>query len=155
MTTDIIDADTVDTVITDYDLCTNFIADNESDFHVINQFYWDHLMNICSANYVKIHHDSDITSVELIDDVYYNAYDQYDHLIQFDIIRVLYMSDFIINIISMRLTKQWANLFFETQFEWVYNANNYIHATMQKLCNQWVLEYTESATLNKIVLTII
>jgi hypothetical protein len=65
----------------------------------------------------KFCHDSDVTSVELIDDVYYNMYDQYDYLIWFDIKEVLYVSDFIINIISMRLAKQQANLFFETQFE--------------------------------------
>ena len=99
-------ADTVDTVITDYDLCASFITDNESDSHVINYFYQDHLTNIHSANDVKVYHDSDITFVKLIDDVYYNMYDQYDHLIQFDIKEVLYMPDFIINIISMRLAKQ-------------------------------------------------
>jgi hypothetical protein len=71
----------------------------------------------------------------LIDDIYYNAYDQYDCLIWFDIKEVLYMSDFIINIISMRLAKQQANLFFKIQFEHVYDANNYIHATTQKICN--------------------
>ena len=32
--------DTVDTVdLTDYDFCTSFIADNNSDSHVINHFY--------------------------------------------------------------------------------------------------------------------
>ena len=29
-------ADTVNTILTDYDLCASFIADNESDSHVIN-----------------------------------------------------------------------------------------------------------------------
>ena len=71
--------DTVDTVdLTDYDLCASFIADNSSDSHVINHFYQDHLMNIHSVNNVKVHHSSNITSVKLIDDVYYNTYDQYD-----------------------------------------------------------------------------
>src|SRR5436190_6684721 len=70
--------DTVDTVdLTDYDLCTSFITDNSSDSHVINCFYQDHLINIHSANDIKVHYSSDITSVELIDDVYYNMYDQY------------------------------------------------------------------------------
>src|SRR5436190_6146434 len=109
-------------------------------------------MNICLANDVKVCHNSDVTSVRLIDDVYYNMYDQYGCLIQFDIKEVLYMPDFIINIISMRLAKQQANLFFETQFGQVYDANDYIHATMQKICNQWILEYAESATLNKAAL---
>ena len=128
---------TVDTVdLTDYDFCASFITDNDSDSHVINHFYQDHLTNINLINDIKVHHDSDITSVKLIDDVYYNAYDQYDCLIQFDIKEVLYMPDFIINIISMRLAKQQANLFFKIQFEQVYDANNYIHATMQKICNQ-------------------
>src|SRR5436190_7764740 len=73
---------TVGTVdLTDYDLCASFIADNDSDSHVINCFYQDCLMNIHSANDVKVCHGSDITSVELIDDVYYNVYDQYGHLI--------------------------------------------------------------------------
>ena len=110
------------------------------------------MTNIHSVNDVKICHDSDVTSVKLIDDVYYNVYDQYNHFIWFDIKEVLYMSDFIINIISMRLAKQQANLFFETQFEQIYDANDYIHATMQEICNQWVLEYVKSATLNKTVL---
>ena len=71
--------DTVDTVdLTDYDLCASFIADNSSDSHVINCFYQDCLTNIHSANDVKVCHDSDVTSVKLIDDAYYNAYDQYD-----------------------------------------------------------------------------
>ena len=74
-------ADTVDTVITNYDLCTSFIVNNESDSHVINYFYQDCLMNICSANDVKVHHDSDVTSVELIDDAYYHVYDQYGCLV--------------------------------------------------------------------------
>jgi hypothetical protein len=113
MTTDTVDADTVDTVITDYDLCASFIADNESDSHIINCFYQDHLMNIQPANNISICHNPDVTSVELIDDVYYNTYDQYDYLIQFDIKEVLYMSDFIINIISIRLAKQQVNLFFK------------------------------------------
>src|SRR5205809_7231276 len=74
--------DTVDTVdLTDYDLCTSFITNNDSDSHVINHFYQDCLINICSANDIKVCHDSDIISVKLIDDVYYNAYDQYDCLI--------------------------------------------------------------------------
>ena len=121
---------TVDTVdLTDYDFCASFITNNDSDFHVINCFYWDCLMNICSANDVKVCHDSDVTSVKLIGDVYYNVYDQYNCLIWFDIKEVLYVPDFIINIILMRLAKQWANLFFETQFECVYDANDYIHAT--------------------------
>ena len=129
--------DTVDTVdLTDYDLCTSFITDNSSDSHVINHFHQDHLTNIHSANNVKVCHSSDITSVKLIDDVYYNVYDQYDCLIQFDIKEVLYMSDFIINIISMRLAKQQVNLFFKIQFEQIYDANDYIHATMQEICNQ-------------------
>ena len=46
------------------------------------------------------------------------------------------MPDFIINIISMRLAKQQANLFFKTQFEQIYDANDYIHATTQEICNQ-------------------
>ena len=128
--------DTVDTVdLTDYDLCASFITDNDSDSHVINHFYQDHVTNIHPANDIKVHHDSDITSVKLIDDVYYNVYDQYDCLIWFDIKEVLYVPDFIINIISMRLAKQQANLFFETQFGQVYDANDYIHATTQKICN--------------------
>ena len=131
MITDIVD--TVD--LTDYDLCANFIADNSSDSHVINCFYWDHLTNIHSANDIKICHDSDITFVELIDDVYYNTYDQYDHFIWFDIKKILYISDCIINIILMKLAKQQINLFFEIQFEHVYNINNYIHAITQKICN--------------------
>ena len=99
--------DTVDTVdLTDYDLCASFITDNDSDSHVINCFYQDHLTNICPANDVKVCHSSDITPVKLIGDVYYNMYDQYGCFIQFDIKGVLYMSDFIINIISMRLAKQ-------------------------------------------------
>ena len=74
--------DTVDIVdLTDYDLCANFITDNDSDSHVINHFYQDCLMNICLINDVKVCHDSDITFVKLIDDVYYNTYDQYDYLI--------------------------------------------------------------------------
>jgi hypothetical protein len=81
MTTDIINADTVDTVITDYDFCASFIADNRSDSHIINCFYQDCLTNICSANSINVCHESDITSVKLIDDIYYNAYDQYDCLI--------------------------------------------------------------------------
>ena len=110
--------DTVDTVdLTDYDLCASFITDNGSDSHVINHFYQDHLTNICPTNDIKVCHGPDITLVKLIDDVYYNVYDQYDCLIQFDIKEVLYMSDFITNIISMRLAKQQANLFFEIQFE--------------------------------------
>ena len=103
--------DTVD--LTDYDLCTSFITDNDSDSHVINHFYQNHLTNICSANDIKVCYSSDVTSVKLIDDVYYNMYDQYDCLIQFDIKEVLYVFDFIINIISMRLAKQQANLFFK------------------------------------------
>ena len=71
----------VDAVLADYDFCASFIADDGSDSHVINCFYQNCLMNICSANDVKIHHDSDVTSVKLIDDVYYNTYDQYDCLI--------------------------------------------------------------------------
>ena len=71
MTTGIVD--TVD--LTDYDLCTSFITDNDSDFHVINHFYQDHLTNIYSANDIKICCSSDITSVKLIDDIYYNVYD--------------------------------------------------------------------------------
>ena len=71
--------DTVDTVdLTDYDFCASFITNNSLNSHVINHFYQDHLTNICSANDVKVCHDSDITSVKLIDDVYYNTYDQYD-----------------------------------------------------------------------------
>ena len=93
-------------------------------------------MNIHSANDVKVCHDSDVTSVKLIDDVYYNVYDQYDCFIQFDIKEILYMPDFIINIISMRLAKQQANLFFEIQFEQIYDANDYIHAITQEICNQ-------------------
>ena len=70
---------TVDTVdLTDYDFCASFITNNSLNSHVINHFYQDHLTNICSANDVKVCHDSDITSVKLIDDVYYNTYDQYD-----------------------------------------------------------------------------
>ena len=99
MTTGIVD--TVD--LTDYDLCTSFIADNNSDSHVINHFYQDHLTNICFTNDIK---------------------------------EVLYMSDFIINIISMRLAKQQVNLFFKIQFEQIYDANDYIHAIMQEICNQ-------------------
>src|SRR5436190_4772108 len=58
--------DIVDTVdLTDYDLCASFIADNDSDSHVINHFYQDYLINICSANDIKICHDSDVTFVEL------------------------------------------------------------------------------------------
>ena len=91
--------------LTDYDFCASFITDNDSDSHVINHFYQDCLMNICHANNVKVCHDSDVTSVKLIVDVYYNMYDQYDHFIQFDIKEVLYVPDFIINIISMRLAK--------------------------------------------------
>ena len=110
--------DTVDIVdLIDYDLCTSFITDNSSDSHVINCFYWDCLMNICFTNDIKVHHDSDITPVKLIDDVYYNAYDQHGCLIRFDITEVLYVPDFITNIVSMRLAKQWVNLFFEIQFE--------------------------------------
>src|SRR5436190_350669 len=71
MITDIVD--TVD--LTDYDFCTSFLTDNDSDFHIINHFYQDYLMNIYFVNDVKICHDSDITFVELIDDVYYNMYD--------------------------------------------------------------------------------
>ena len=74
-------------------------------------------MNIHFANDVKVCHDSDVTSVELIADACYNTYDQYGRLIRFDITGVLYVSDFIINIVSMRLAKQQANLFFKTQFE--------------------------------------
>ena len=122
--------------LTDYDLCISFITDNSSDFHVINHFYQDYLMNICLVNDIKVCHDSDITFIKLIDDIYYNTYDQYDCFIQFDIKEVLYVSDFIINIISMRLAKQQANLFFETQFEQIYDTNNYIHVTTQKICNQ-------------------
>ena len=70
MTTDI-----VDIVITDYDFYANFITNNDLNSHVINCFYWDYLTNIYSVNDVKVHHDSDITFVELIDDAYYNAYD--------------------------------------------------------------------------------
>src|SRR5438876_4496704 len=69
--------DTVDTVdLTDYDLCASFITDNSSDSHVINHFYQDYLTNICLINDVKVCHSSDITSVKLIDDIYYNMYDQ-------------------------------------------------------------------------------
>src|SRR5947207_7418669 len=82
-------------------------------------------------------------------------YDQHDHLIRFDITEVLYVPDFITNIVSMRLAKQQANLFFETQFGCVYDANEYIHATTQELCNQWVLKYAEPATLNKAALATI
>ena len=34
-----ITADTVDTIITDYDLYVNFITNNKSDSHIINCFY--------------------------------------------------------------------------------------------------------------------
>ena len=129
--------DTVDTVdLIDYDFCTSFITDNSSDSHVINCFYQNCLTNICSANDVKVCYNSDVTSVKLIDDVYYNVYDQYDYLIQFDIKKILYMFDFIINIISMKLAKQQVNLFFKIQFEQIYDTNDYIHATMQEICNQ-------------------
>src|SRR6266480_715080 len=101
--------DTVDIVdLIDYDFCANFITDNDSDSHVINCFYQDCLMNIHSADDVKVCHSSDVIFVELIDNVYYNTYNQYDCFIQFDIKKVLYMSDFIINIISMKLAKQQA-----------------------------------------------
>src|SRR5947207_14162285 len=105
MITDIVDI--VD--LTDYDFCTNFITDNDSDSHVINCFYQDHLTNIHLINNIKICHNSDITFVKLIDNIYYNTYNQYDHFIQFDIKKFLYMSDFIINIISIKLAKQQAN----------------------------------------------
>ena len=98
---------TVGTVgLTDYDLCASFIADNGSDSHVINRFYRDRLTNIRPANDVKVRHGPDVTPVELIGDAYYNAYDQYGRLIRFDIKGVLYVPDFITNIISMRLAKQ-------------------------------------------------
>ena len=68
--------DTVDIVdLTDYDLCTSFIVNNSSDSHVINHFYQNCLINIHSADDIKVCHDSDVTFVELIDDVYYNVYD--------------------------------------------------------------------------------
>ena len=67
---------TVDIVdLIDYDFCISFIADNSSDSHVINHFYQNHLTNICSVNDIKVHHSSDVTSVKLIDDIYYNVYD--------------------------------------------------------------------------------
>src|SRR5438034_8309795 len=108
-------ADTVNIMLADYNFYANFIINNDSDSHVINYFYQNHLTNICSVIDINICHNFDITSVELIDDIYYNMYDQYDHFIQFDIIKILYMSDFIINIISIRLVKQQTNLFFKTQ----------------------------------------
>lgn len=61
--------------ITDYNLCANFIIDNGSDFYIINYFYRDHIMNICPANGIKVRHDPDLILIELISDVYYNAYD--------------------------------------------------------------------------------
>src|SRR5204862_356482 len=147
---------TVDTVgLTDYDLCASFIADNGSDSHVINHFYQDRLTNIHPANDVKVRHGPDVTPVELIGDAYYNAYDQYGRLIRFDIKGVLYVPDFVTNIVSMRLAKERANLFFETQFGRVYDANGYIHATTQEVCKQWVLEYADPSIVDKTALAII
>ena len=121
--------------ISDYNLCASFIANNRFDFHVINYFYWDWLTNIWLANSLKVRHEPDTTPVKLIDDVFYNAYDGYGWLTRFDIKEVLYIPDFITNIVSIRLAKQHANLFFKMQFGCVYNANSYIHAITIEIAN--------------------
>ena len=95
----------VNAILANYNLYTSFIANNGSNFHVINRFYRDRLINIRLANDIKVRHEPDVIPIELINDAYYNAYDQYDHLIKFDITGFLYVPDFIINIVSMRLTK--------------------------------------------------
>src|SRR5436190_7556319 len=141
--------------ITDYGLCASFIADNGSDFHVINRFYRDRLTNIRPAQDINIRHGPDVTPVKLIGDAYYNAYDQYGRLIRFNITGVLYMPDFITNIVSMRLAKERANLFFETQFGRVYDANGYIHAITREVCKQWILEYADPSTIDKTALATI
>ena len=134
--------------VSDYDLCASFIADNGSDAHVINRFYRDRLTNIRPAVDMVVRHGLNMTPVELIGDAYYYAYDGHDRLFRFDISGVLYVPDFMTNIVSMRLAKQRANLFFETQFGQMYDANGYIHATTQEICNQWVLEYAHPASIS-------
>ena len=54
------------------------------------------------------------------------ASDGYGRLNRFTITGVLYVPDFITNIVSMRLTKERAGLYFETQFGRIYDANGYI-----------------------------
>ena len=61
--------------IINYDLYASFIVDNGFDFHIINHFYWDRLTNIRPAQDINIQYGPDVTSIKLIDDAYYNAYD--------------------------------------------------------------------------------
>ena len=133
----------VGAVVTDYSLCASFIADNGSDSHIINRFYRDRLTNVRPGNGIQVRHGPDLTPVELVGDAYYDAYDGCGRLNRFTITGVLYVSDFITNIFSMRLTKERAGLYFETQFGRIYDANGYIHAS-----DQWVLEYADPSTLS-------
>ena len=138
----------VGAVVTDYSLYASFIADNGSDSHIVNRFYRDRLTNVRLGNGIQVRHGPDLTPVELVGDAYYDAYDGYGRLNRFTITGVLYVPDFITNIVSMRLTKERAGLYFETQFGRIYDANGYIHATTQDICDQWVLEYADPSALS-------
>ncbi|KAN0079737.1 hypothetical protein V8E54_004951 [Elaphomyces granulatus] len=86
--------------------CASFIADNGSDSHIVNRFYRDRLMtNVRPGNGIQVRHGPDLTPVELVGDAYYDAYDGYGRLNRFTITGVLYVPDFITNIV-MRLTKE-------------------------------------------------
>ena len=67
--------------IINYGLCASFIADNDSNFHVINRFYQDRLTNIRPAQDVNIRHRPNMISIKLINNAYYNIYDQYSNFI--------------------------------------------------------------------------
>lgn len=61
-------------ILTNYDLCASFIANNSSDSHVINQFYRDRLTNIQLAYDINVQYRPNIIKVELINNAYYNIY---------------------------------------------------------------------------------